>query len=114
MMDHVKDKKLLMEQIAQCEFICIDINLYLDTHPDDENALADYNCYAEQLEALKAMYVEHYGPLANFGNSVSYGSWKWTSNPWPFGNCKKERPRCPVKHPCACIEAASAPTMKEE
>ena len=23
----------LMEQIQQCEFICVDINLYLDTHP---------------------------------------------------------------------------------
>lgn len=79
-----KDRQSLMMQIAQCEFICIDINLYLDTHPDDERALADYNCYAEQLEVLKAMYVREYGPLENFGNSISEGTWKWVKQPFPW------------------------------
>lgn len=78
----------LMEQIQQCEFICVDINLYLDTHPDDKRALSDYNCYAEQLRALKDMYVKNYGPLQNFGNSTSEGEWKWVSQPFPWSqNC---------------------------
>ena len=74
----------LMQKIMQCEFICIDINLYLDTHPCDERALSDYNCYAEQLRVLKDMYVSKYGPLQNFGNSISEGSWKWIDQPWPW------------------------------
>jgi len=74
----------LLCQIAQCEFTCVDINLYLDTHPDNERALSDYNCYAQQLAALKDLYVKHYGPLENFGNSTSEGKWKWVSQKWPF------------------------------
>ena len=42
-------KKELMEQISQCEFILIDINLFLDTHPNNKEAIEDYNAYAEQL-----------------------------------------------------------------
>lgn len=80
----VSQKQHLMQQIAECEFICIDINLFLDTHPDDQHALADYNCYAEQLAALKELYVKNYGPLANFGNSVSRGEWKWVHADWPW------------------------------
>lgn len=82
-----KDKSTLMRQIAQCEFILIDINLFLDTHPTNERALADYNCYAEQLRALKDMYVMHYGPLENFGNSISEDCWKWNEQTWPW--CRK-------------------------
>ena len=80
----------LKERIIQCEFILVDINLYLDTHSTDEEALADYNCYAEQLRALKDMYVENYGPLMNFGNSLSEGEWGWTNDNWPWSNrgCK--------------------------
>ncbi len=81
---NIVDKQSLMMQITQCEFICIDINLYLDTHPCDERALADYNCYAQQLEALKALYVKHYGPLQNFGNSVGGENWNWIDKPWPW------------------------------
>ena len=82
---------VLLKKIAQCEFICIDINLYLNTHPCDGRALDDYNCYAQQLRALKALYEENYGPLQNFGNSVSHGCWNWAKQPFPWKKqCKTE------------------------
>lgn len=84
----IKDRETLAMQIAQCEFICIDINLYLDTHPFDERALSDYNCYAQQLRALKDMYIQNYGPIQNFGNSVSEGEWKWVCQTWPWNKEK--------------------------
>ena len=82
---HTPDKRRhLMQQIAECEFICIDINLFLDMHPDDARALSDYNCYAEQLAALKDLYVKNYGPLSNFGGSVSPDEWRWVRADWPW------------------------------
>lgn len=81
---NVPDQATLLMQIAECEFTCIDLNQYLDTHADNERALADYNCYAQQLAMLKDLYVSHYGPLENFGNSVSEGSWKWKTQTWPW------------------------------
>ena len=81
----LEKKRSLLQQITECEFICIDINLYLDTHPNDARALS-YNCYAEQLRALKDIYMKNYGPLENFGTSVSRGSWKWNTQPFPWNN----------------------------
>lgn len=76
----------LLEQIAQCEFVLVDINLFLDTHPDNERALSDYNGYAEQLAAMKKLYVENYGPLENFGGSVNRcdTNWLWNEQPFPW------------------------------
>jgi len=74
-----------------CEFVCIDLNLYLDTHPDDKVALGDYNCYVHQLHELKAMYVENFGPLENFGNSHARCSWRdWDFSGYMFqGGCRR-------------------------
>lgn len=84
--------KSLMLQIMQCEFVLIDINLFLDTHPDDARALADYNCYAEQLANLKRIYTETYGPLSNFGGSINRSDteWLWNSRPFPWQSCYAE------------------------
>ena len=78
------DREKLLMQIAECEFTCADINMYLDTHPEDMRALADYNCYAQQLRMLKDLYIANCGPIENFGNSVSEDSWKWQYQTWPW------------------------------
>ena len=38
----------LFYRISQYRFMCVELNLYLDTHPNDENARADYQCYARR------------------------------------------------------------------
>ena len=40
----LEKKRSLLQQITECEFICIDINLYLDTHPNDARALSELLC----------------------------------------------------------------------
>lgn len=78
------DRNELLMQITQCGFILVDINLYLDTHPHDEQALLDFNCYAQQLAVLKERYVEQFGPIENFGGSTSEGYWKWAEQSFPW------------------------------
>ncbi len=77
-------KKELMEQICQCEFILIDINLFLDTHPNNKEAIEDYNAYAEQLCVLKERYSCEFGPISNFGNSVANNAdcFSWVKEPF--------------------------------
>lgn len=79
-------KTALLEQIYQCEFTLIDINLYLDTHPECEKAISDYNCYAEQLHDLKKLYVEKFGPIENFGGSENNcpNRWLYATQPFPW------------------------------
>ncbi len=73
----------LLTKISECQFVCVELNLYLDTHPDDEAARADYLCYSEKLSLLISKYEELYGPLMNFGHSpTTMGC--YVCSPWPW------------------------------
>lgn len=80
------DKMSLMKKIQQLQFMSVEYNLYLDTHPDDLKALAQYNYFSEQLTMLKKQYDEMYGPIMGFGCSQSKNGWKWIYEKWPWEN----------------------------
>ena len=80
----MRDRRALLRQIQEVEFAALELNLYLDTHPQDQNALAQYNNYARQLNMLKQQYEMSYGPLLNFGFSPSQYPWRWLESPWPW------------------------------
>lgn len=71
-------------KIQQLEFAAIDLNLYLDNHPDCKNALADYNAITRELTKLKKIYEAERGPFTNFGCSESKYPWSWIDEPWPW------------------------------
>jgi len=74
----------LLKKIMALEFTCVDFNLYLDTHPEDHRALAEYNAASEALAAAKKEYEALYGPLLNYGHSPSPRAWRWIEEPWPW------------------------------
>jgi hypothetical protein len=45
------ERRELLDQIRAIEFMTVDLNLYLDTHPNDRRALNEYNYYVRQLQA---------------------------------------------------------------
>ena len=81
MMEHCE--KSLLNRIAEARFCCVELQLYLDTHPDDAVAQADFACYAEKLGQLVEAYEQEYGALLNFGASQTaceqrvFGAWPW-------------------------------------
>ncbi|QSZ28094.1 spore coat protein CotJB [Aceticella autotrophica] len=77
-------KAKMLRKLMEIEFACVDLNLYLDTHPSEEKALQSYNYYSEQLKTLKTQYEQVYGPLMAFGQSASQYPWKWIDEPWPW------------------------------
>ncbi|GMQ58144.1 spore coat protein CotJB [Vallitalea sediminicola] len=79
------DKKL-MREIQQLGFAALDLNLYLDTHPDCKKAISDYNVIQRQYENKRRMYELNVGPLVNFGMSPSKYPWEWLDGPWPWEN----------------------------
>ena len=46
------DRRALLNQILEYHFACIELNLYLDNNPDDEDALCEYNMYFEEDNTL--------------------------------------------------------------
>lgn len=71
-------------RIMELEFAAIDLNLFLNTHPGEQRALADYNAVAQELMRAKTAYESRYGPLMPFGQAVSQGTWRWIEEPWPW------------------------------
>lgn len=76
-------QQTLLCKIREARFACIDLNIYLDTHPDDEAAKQDYLCYSDKLNALIDCYTTQYGPLMNFGQTPTEAG-SWVFQPWPW------------------------------
>ncbi|HAN09530.1 MAG TPA: spore coat protein CotJB [Clostridiales bacterium] len=74
----------LLLEIQKLEFATVDLNLFLDTHPDNQMALNDYNMYTVELSKLKKEYRLRFGPFANFGSAPSKYPWQWVESPWPW------------------------------
>lgn len=75
----------MLKRLQEMEFVAVELNLYLDTHPCDEEAINDYNCAVEVLRQMKKGYEAEFGPLFNFGwGGFSERPWQWAEGPWPW------------------------------
>ena len=79
-------KSDLILKIQELTFACVDLNLYLDNHPDDAAAINMYNSFSKQLNEAMRSYECKYGPLTNFGYGKSNCPWHWVEDPWPWEN----------------------------
>ena len=78
------DKRLsMLKEIQALEFVAIELNLYLDTHPGDRAALRDFYTIRDKLFAAIECYEKTYGPLRVFGDAPSQYPWPWIEDPWP-------------------------------
>lgn len=77
----------LYQWIHMVSFAVNDINLYLDTHPQDREALEYFNHYRElRMQALKE-YESKFGPLT-IDTATPEGKWLWSTQPMPWeGGC---------------------------
>ena len=83
-------KKDLMDQIYLYSFAVDDAKLFLDTNPEDEDALAYfYECSRMRNQALKE-YAKNFGPLTiDTVTDSCRDNWDWIDSPWPWqeGGC---------------------------
>lgn len=73
----------LLKVIQMYDFYLCDLNLFLDTHPNDRNALAKFNEIKERRKKAVDIYMEKYGPLNAIQND-SDEHFYWTDDPWPW------------------------------
>ena len=74
----------LLEEIQVIDFVIVELNLYLDTHPDDYDAIQQFNENTEKSMKLKVKFEQKFGPLMNFGRSYSDYPFNWVDTPWPW------------------------------
>lgn len=73
----------LMQKIMEYGFALIDLQLYLDTHPQDSDTLMTFSSLRDKYNALTTEYSRRFGPL-NFTQVTSDNYWTWISTPWPW------------------------------
>lgn len=73
-----------LEELQQHDFVLVELTLYLDTHPNDMQAIQQFNQTAQQRKQLAYHFEMEYGPLLQYGHSYSRYPWQWSQAPWPW------------------------------
>ncbi|MBM7552433.1 spore coat protein CotJB [Thalassobacillus pellis] len=73
-----------LEAIQAVDFVLVELTLYLDTHPNDAQAIEQFNACAKESRRLKKIFEQQFGPLMQYGKSYSGCPWQWDDTPWPW------------------------------
>lgn len=77
------DKCKIVSAVYEIGFVLVETMLYLDTHPDDLEALAYYSEMKEKYENVRKQYNKLVGPL-EFTDCSSEKYWTWVATPMPW------------------------------
>lgn len=79
----MNERRLLLNKIKKYDFTLKELNLYLDTHPNCQRALAMFNKYKELRQNAVDEYVRRFGPVTPEQNN-DMQHWTWIDDPWPW------------------------------
>ncbi len=73
----------LLEEIRALSFVKAELELFLDTHPENTKAIDYYHKTVDALEKLMSEYQNTEAPLRAEG-CMSDDYWDWVNMPWPW------------------------------
>ena len=79
------NREELLKKLSELDFIAVDLALFLNTHPNDSEAIQAYNQVITAADAVRMKYEEAYGPLCSFRSyAMDTQEWQWKDTPWPW------------------------------
>lgn len=72
----------LMQNLSEASFFAFDLNLYLDTHPDDCKALELFNEACRQADAYRETFNQCCYPLRACASGKN-DEWDWLCGAFP-------------------------------
>ena len=78
------DQEKMMQELQSLCFASHDLNLYLDTHPEDQSMMTLFNDYRKRKDELMRNYEEQYGPLTVGSDVMEGNTYSWIYSPWPW------------------------------
>lgn len=72
-----------LAELMAIDFVCKDLELYLDTHKEDAEAFAVYKSFLQLAKEARKRYTERYGPIQH-KDMIHAESYTWLDNPWPW------------------------------
>jgi len=76
------DRKAMLKEIMALDFTLIDLNLFLNTHPYDAQAINMYTCVLRDSQLKTQQYEAMFGPITAKSSNPNY--WQWVKSPWPW------------------------------
>ena len=82
---NLNEREKMLNKVRELAFATHEINLVLDSHPDNKMALRYFRKYNEELKKATALFEESYGPLT-VSAADNCENWTWINRPWPWEN----------------------------
>lgn len=78
----MSEEQTLRRRVYAMDFACWELHLFLDTHPNNCEAMRKLEEYRARAERLRKEFEEKYGPIGETPQDTS--RWAWISDPWPW------------------------------
>jgi len=83
------NSKQLLRDIGIADFVLTELVLFLDTHPDDRNAMEYFNHYNRIKVQMEREFSQKYYPLNTRLADGGSKEWRWGAAPLPWeGECE--------------------------
>ena len=70
-------------EMMAIDFVCDELELYLDTHSEDDEAFALYQTMLALQQEARTRYVRLCGPVQQT-DMLNAESYTWLNDPWPW------------------------------
>ena len=77
------NREEMLKKVQMLSFVVKDVQLYLDTLPNDEAALNFFAKYNELSQQAQMEFTAAYGPLRISDVDIK-DHWSWIEKPWPW------------------------------
>lgn len=77
------DKCESMKKLQAVSFALDDLRLFLDTHPFEKEALANFENYKKERKQALEEYEKNFGPVLAYCVKEE-NQWSWVNTPWPW------------------------------
>lgn len=85
------EREKMLRKLSAAQFAAWELNIFLDTHPNNTEALASYKKYKRRADELAEEFVNRFGPL-QAGDVYGDTRFDWVNAPWPWeleGECEE-------------------------
>lgn len=83
-LNFASERDEMMANIGQYSFMAHEMNLWLDTHPEDREALRKFHEFRDKANELIKDYERKYGPLSVSGDVSEQTPFNWVTTKWPW------------------------------
>lgn len=79
----MSNKEKMLHDIGVVDFAVVELQLYLDTHPHDRNAIEYFNHYNRMKVQMEKEFSKNFFPLKT-EYADSNQDWRWGMAPLPW------------------------------